>query len=126
MSAGASQAGGLDGADGRAPGVSITRAQDVLEIVLDRPDQRNAITGEMLAILIDALEQAAQDDELRAITIAAAGEHFCAGMDIAASQPAPAWRRDRGPTAGSPAAAGGSPPVDRCRAAPADRARPLG
>jgi 2-(1,2-epoxy-1,2-dihydrophenyl)acetyl-CoA isomerase len=82
-----------------APGLAITRTADVLQLVLDRPSQRNAITHAMLAVLIDALERAAQDDELRAITITAAGDHFCAGMDIAGPN---AGLRAGAPASGKP------------------------
>jgi len=72
-----------DGA--QTDGVLITRAGDVLRIMLTRPDRRNAITPEMLSAMISALEHATCDDELRAIALTAEGDHFCAGMDLAAS-----------------------------------------
>lgn len=70
-----------------AEGLSLIREGPVLWITLERPEQRNAVTQEMLAALIDGLEEATRDDDLRAIAIRAEGHHFCAGMDLAASNP---------------------------------------
>jgi 2-(1,2-epoxy-1,2-dihydrophenyl)acetyl-CoA isomerase len=57
--------------------------------VLERPAQRNAITAEMLGAIVAALEAARTDDELRCIAITAVGDHFCSGMDLAASNAEP-------------------------------------
>lgn len=53
----------------------------VLRIILDRPTQRNSLSHSMVDDLIEILTAAASDDELRAIHIAGAGDHFCAGAD---------------------------------------------
>jgi 2-(1,2-epoxy-1,2-dihydrophenyl)acetyl-CoA isomerase len=54
----------------------------VLRIRLQRPKRRNAMTRQMMAGLIDAIENAPDNDELRVIVLSAEGEHFCGGMDL--------------------------------------------
>jgi enoyl-CoA hydratase/carnithine racemase len=63
--------------------VRIERDGAVLAITLDRPDRRNAITVAMYAALADAIEGAAGDDSVRAITIRGEGQDFAAGNDLA-------------------------------------------
>jgi enoyl-CoA hydratase/carnithine racemase len=54
----------------------------VWRITLDRPEARNAVSSKMLAALADALGRAAVDPEARAVLLAGAGDHFCAGADL--------------------------------------------
>ncbi len=54
----------------------------VLVVMLNRPEQRNAITGEMTADLHGALRLAATDDSVRAIVLTGAGDAFSAGYDL--------------------------------------------
>jgi enoyl-CoA hydratase/carnithine racemase len=51
-------------------------------ITLHRPDRLNAVTPRMLAELLEALERADQDDEVRAVIVTGAGRAFCAGADL--------------------------------------------
>ncbi|HZQ38282.1 MAG TPA: enoyl-CoA hydratase-related protein [Dehalococcoidia bacterium] len=51
-------------------------------LTLDRPEQMNALTPEMGDGLVAALDQAARDDEVRAVVITGAGRAFCAGGDL--------------------------------------------
>lgn len=69
-------------------GVRIERDGAALRITLDRPSQRNALSREMVRALVDALEAAAIDDELRGILLTSSGEHFCAGADWVATNAA--------------------------------------
>src|SRR5689334_13585834 len=48
-----------------------------------RADRRNAITVAMYAALADAVESAAADSGIRAITIRGEGQDFAAGNDLA-------------------------------------------
>jgi enoyl-CoA hydratase/carnithine racemase len=59
-------------------------ADRVLTITLDRPDRLNAFTQTMGRELIEALDQADADDEVRAVIVTGAGRGFCAGADLAA------------------------------------------
>jgi enoyl-CoA hydratase/carnithine racemase len=63
--------------------VRVERNGAVLAITLARPDRRNAITVAMYAALADAIEGAAGDPSVRAITFAGEGQDFAAGNDLA-------------------------------------------
>ena len=54
----------------------------VLEIAMDRPAKKNAITAAMYAAMADALREAASDPGVRVILIRGTRETFCAGNDI--------------------------------------------
>lgn len=54
----------------------------VRRLTLNRPAKKNALTRAMYRQLTDGLTQAAGDDSVRAIVIAADGADFCAGNDI--------------------------------------------
>jgi enoyl-CoA hydratase/carnithine racemase len=56
----------------------------VLTLTLHRPEKLNAFTGRMMHELLDALERADADDEVRAIIVTGAGRGFCAGADLSA------------------------------------------
>ena len=57
----------------------------VRTIKLNRPERRNAMTPEMQAELIAAMEEAAAGD-CRVVVFAGAGEAFCSGLDLSALQ----------------------------------------
>lgn len=63
--------------------IQVERGGGRLRIVMNRPERRNAITVAMYAALAKAIEGAADDPELRLITIEGAGEDFTAGNDLA-------------------------------------------
>src|SRR5258705_11036598 len=54
----------------------------ILTITLNRPDKLNAFTGKMLSELLDALDRADRDDDVRAVVFTGAGRGFCAGADL--------------------------------------------
>lgn len=63
--------------------VRVDRRESVLAITLARPERRNAITVAMYAALADAIESAAKDSSIRAVTIRGEGQDFAAGNDLA-------------------------------------------
>ena len=63
--------------------IQVELADGRLRIRMDRPKRRNAITVAMYAALADAIEGAADNPEIRLITIEGAGEDFTAGNDLA-------------------------------------------
>ncbi|MFB6172966.1 MAG: enoyl-CoA hydratase/isomerase family protein [Haloarculaceae archaeon] len=52
------------------------------DVVLNRPDKRNAMNMELLADLKQAIEEVEAEDGVRAITLLGEGPVFCAGMDL--------------------------------------------
>jgi len=55
----------------------------VLHLTLNRPEQRNAMSMEMVHELREALTAAQADGRTRAVVLRGAGGHFCAGADLA-------------------------------------------
>lgn len=62
--------------------IQVTRGGGTLRIVMNRPERRNAITVAMYAALADAIEDAANDVDIRVITLEGQGEDFTAGNDL--------------------------------------------
>src|SRR5579859_4895876 len=60
--------------DEPAPGVRV--------ITLDRPHRLNAMSGELIAELHQAIDDAAADEEGRVVVITGAGRGFCSGLDL--------------------------------------------
>ncbi|HEV2365443.1 MAG TPA: enoyl-CoA hydratase-related protein [Caulobacteraceae bacterium] len=54
----------------------------VATLTMNRPEARNALTGEMQAGLSEALPRLAADGKVRAIVLTGAGGAFCAGGDV--------------------------------------------
>ncbi len=52
------------------------------EVILDRPEKRNALTPAMLDALIDGINELAEDESIRAICIRGEGRTFCSGFDL--------------------------------------------
>ncbi|MBV9914938.1 MAG: crotonase/enoyl-CoA hydratase family protein [Solirubrobacterales bacterium] len=59
-------------------------SERILTITLNRPERLNAWTPTMCQELIEALDRADEDDEVRAVIITGAGRAYCAGADLAA------------------------------------------
>ncbi len=56
--------------------------ENILTITLNRPEKLNAFTGVMCTEIIDALDRADADDDVKAIIFTGAGRGFCAGADL--------------------------------------------
>ena len=54
----------------------------IARVTMDRPRYRNAQSRQLLEELDAAFEEAARDDDVRAIILAGEGEHFSSGHDI--------------------------------------------
>jgi enoyl-CoA hydratase/carnithine racemase len=55
----------------------------VATLTLNRPEQRNALSAQLLDELVDGLRAARDDDQVRAVVLTGAGERaFCAGADL--------------------------------------------
>jgi enoyl-CoA hydratase len=56
--------------------------EPIARIVLNRPNALNALSQRLIGELADALERAAQDDQVRVIILAAEGRAWSAGYDL--------------------------------------------
>jgi 2-(1,2-epoxy-1,2-dihydrophenyl)acetyl-CoA isomerase len=54
----------------------------VATLTMNRPEARNALTGEMLGALGEAIRRHAADPKTRALVLTGAGGAFCAGGDV--------------------------------------------
>ena len=63
--------------------VLIARNGAVGALTLNRPDKRNALDAAMVEGLTRGLDELANDDTVRVITLRGAGNDFCAGADLA-------------------------------------------
>ncbi|MEX2242134.1 MAG: enoyl-CoA hydratase [Burkholderiales bacterium] len=54
----------------------------IATLTLNRPQQMNLLTGEMLAALQSAFDSIAKDSSVRVVVLAATGKGFCAGHDL--------------------------------------------
>ncbi|MFC4001017.1 crotonase/enoyl-CoA hydratase family protein [Prauserella oleivorans] len=55
-----------------------------LVVTMNRPQARNALSGEMLAIMTEAWDRVDTDPEIRSCVLTGAGGAFCAGADLKA------------------------------------------
>jgi enoyl-CoA hydratase/carnithine racemase len=65
--------------------MSLVRTEDrgaVRHLVLNRPDKRNALNGELIAEFGAAVETAADDDDVRVLAVRGEGPMFSSGMDL--------------------------------------------
>jgi enoyl-CoA hydratase/carnithine racemase len=62
--------------------VTVTIADGVADVRLNRPDKRNALDPAMFAGLVGAGERLKSEPGLRAVVLSGAGPDFCAGLDF--------------------------------------------
>lgn len=55
----------------------------VATITLNRPEKRNALSGEVVTELKSAFSRASEDELVKVVVLAAEGDAFCAGADLA-------------------------------------------
>jgi enoyl-CoA hydratase/carnithine racemase len=65
-----------------APVLLSSVSAGVAQLTLNRPQQFNALSEQLLAQLAAALDRIAGDDTVRVVVIAGAGKAFCAGHDL--------------------------------------------
>lgn len=63
--------------------VTITIDNHVAEVMLDRADKYNALDSAMFEAIAEAGESLRDNQEVRAVILYGAGEHFCSGLDVA-------------------------------------------
>ena len=68
----------------------------VLTLRMNRPDVLNSLNSDIVFAMIDAFNNAAEDDNVRAIVLTGNGRGFCAGADLAGGN----WPSEEGMTPG--------------------------
>ena len=67
----------------------IEQRGHVLIVTMNRPESRNALSGEMLQIMVEAWDRVDNDPDIRVCILTGAGGYFCAGMDLKAATAKP-------------------------------------
>jgi enoyl-CoA hydratase len=65
-------------------GLSVTLADGVLSLTMNRPESLNSLTEVMLAGIADAMERAAADPRVKVVRLGGAGRAFSSGAGIGA------------------------------------------
>ncbi|MFZ2529283.1 MAG: crotonase/enoyl-CoA hydratase family protein [Rhodococcus sp. (in: high G+C Gram-positive bacteria)] len=66
----------------RAPHCLVEQRGHVLVVTMNRPEVRNALSGEMMAIMTEAWDRVDNDPDIRVAILTGAGGAFCAGADL--------------------------------------------
>ncbi len=66
------------------PHCLVELVDHTLVVTMNRPESRNALSGEMLAIMSEAWDRVNADPEVRVAILTGAGGYFCAGADLKA------------------------------------------
>jgi enoyl-CoA hydratase len=64
------------------PVLLFERIDATAVLTLNRPEQRNALSRELRASLVDAFRRVGADATVRAVVLTGAGKAFCAGLDL--------------------------------------------
>lgn len=64
------------------PHALIEQRGHTLIVTMNRPERRNALSGEMMALMVEAWDRVDNDDDIRCCILTGAGNAFCAGMDL--------------------------------------------
>ena len=62
--------------------VLLEVSDGIATVTLNRPEVRNALSGELLRLLSDLMRAAEADDDVRVIVLTGADPAFCAGLDL--------------------------------------------
>ena len=71
-------------AETTAPHCLVEQDGPVLTVTMNRPEKKNALSGEMLAIMGEAWDRVNADESVRVVILTGAGGAFCAGADLSA------------------------------------------
>ena len=63
----------------------VKREEQVEWVMMNRPEQRNALNGELVDALVEYFEGLRQREDVRIVVLGAAGKHFCAGADLSSN-----------------------------------------
>ena len=71
-----------DASSKAGPDALIEQRGHTLILTLNRPEARNALSTEMLSIMVEAWDRVDNDPEIRSCILTGAGGYFCSGMDL--------------------------------------------
>ena len=87
----------MDSNPERTPHCLVEQDGHVLTVTMNRPEKRNALSGEMLEIMAETWDRVNSDDSVRVAILTGAGGSFCAGADLTAmSRSAPSDKFESG------------------------------
>ena len=66
------------------PHALVEQEGHTLVVTMNRPEKKNALSGDMLAIMEEAWDRVNEDDDIRVCILTGAGGAFCAGADLSA------------------------------------------
>ncbi len=66
----------------KSPHCLVEKRGHVLIVTMNRPEARNALSGEMMEIMVEAWDRIDSDPDIRVAILTGAGGTFCAGMDL--------------------------------------------
>ena len=73
----------------REPECLVEKRGHTLIVTMNRPEARNALSTEMMAIMEQAWDTVDADPDIRVAVLTGAGGYFCAGMDLKAATAKP-------------------------------------
>ncbi len=62
--------------------ISVIDDGHVRTITLNRPEKKNALSGELSWGIVEAIDEAAKDDNVWVVALTGSGDSFCAGLDL--------------------------------------------
>ena len=71
------------------PDALVEQRGHTLIVTLNRPHARNALSTEMMEIMVQAWDRVDNDPDIRCCILTGAGGYFCAGMDLKAATKKP-------------------------------------
>ena len=84
----AKEGGPVSEPDSKADALIEQRGHTLI-VTMNRPEARNALSSEMLSIMVEAWDRVDNDPEIRSCILTGAGGYFCAGMDLKAATAKP-------------------------------------
>ena len=66
--------------------IEVTRADAIATVTINRPQRKNAVTGDMWAQLAETFRSLAADADVRCVILTGAAGEFCSGADLAARE----------------------------------------
>ena len=66
--------------------IEVTRADAIATVTINRPQRKNAVTGDMWTQLAETFRSLSVDADVRCVILTGAGGEFCSGADLAARE----------------------------------------